>query len=270
MYKAIMDNYRGIGPLIGKEITYRAGFNPEATLETTEQIPNLETEFNDLFTNINQERFTPTLIYTKEEKLKDYNALDITQFNLPKKTFSSINKLLDYYFTTRLTNREIDNLTNKLNQVVSNNLDKANKKYNRVTGQLKGAKNADKYQLKGELITAHIHELERGQKKVKLPNYYTEDNEKVTIELDPDLSPAENAQKYFEKYDKAKKRIKPLRREAKKTKKELDYLENVDNSIQQAKTLEELTAIEQELIEEGYITPSLMAKTVLNQKNYRL
>ncbi len=252
LYRTIMDNYRGIGPLMGKEISYRAGFEPENKLDSPQQLETLWPIFNNIFTNIQNENYYPTIVYQEDNQLKDFEAFDLKQFDLPKESFNSANQLLDYYFTTKLTNKQMNNLSNRLEQIINNNLEKANKKYNRVAGQLKGAKNADKYQLKGELITANIYRLEKGQKKVKLPNYY-EDNKEVTIELDPDLTPAENAQQYFEKYEKAKKRIKPLRREVKKTKQELDYLQQVEISLEQAETIAELKAIEQELMEEDYI-----------------
>ncbi|GAB6100721.1 NFACT RNA binding domain-containing protein [Halanaerocella petrolearia] len=253
MYRAIMNNYRGIGPLIGQEIVYRAGFKPQQDLSDTKQIENLWSTFKNIFNKIKENDFNPTLVLAENGNLKDYEAFALQQFDLPQESFSSANQLLDYYFTNYITQRKINRLTKRMNNIINNNLENANKKYRRVKGQLKGAKNADKHQLKGELITANIYRLEKGQKKVKLENYYDDNNKEVTIELDPELTPAENAQRYFDKYEKAKKSVKYLKREVRRTKREIDYLEQVELNIEQAESLAELKEIEEELIQEEYL-----------------
>ncbi|AGB40884.1 putative RNA-binding protein, snRNP like protein [Halobacteroides halobius DSM 5150] len=265
MYRIIMNNYRGIGPLIGQEIVHRAGFNPQQELIKPKEIDNLWSAFNDIFNKIKNEKFNPTLVLDKENNLKEYEAFKLKQFDLPQESFTSVNQLLDYYFTNRIIQKKVNRLTNKMNNIIRDNIENIKKKYSKVRGQLKGAKNADKHQLKGELITANIYQLEKGQNKVTLQNYYN-NNQEVTIELDPELTPAENAQRYFEKYEKAKKSVKYLRREAKKAKAEFEYLQQVEVNINQSETLAELQEIEKELVQEGYIKEQKQNNNKQNDK----
>mgnify|MGYP006273633307 CR=1 FL=1 len=253
MYRAIMNNYRGISPLVGREIAVRAGYTGSQELKSISEIEDLWKKFDDLFSQLKADNFNPTLIYNKsQEVLEAYAAFDLKQFETPKEEFASINQLLNYYYTTTIRSKKINQLSKQIASVISNSKENAYKKYNKVKGQLKGARNAEKYKLKGELLTANIYQLEEGEKKVTLNNYY-EDNEEITIELDEDLSPSENAQRYFDKYEKAKKSVKYLKNEVRKAKNEIKYLNQLENNLNNAESVAELEELKKELIEEGYI-----------------
>ena len=253
MSRAIMNNYRGISPLMGQEVAYRANYKTTQKLKSKEEIKNLWLAFTDLFSKVKNNDFNPTLVYNQDKTLfESYGAFDLKQFESPKDQFKSINKLLNYYYNKKIRLKKINKLTTKINNVITNDKENAYKKYKRIKGQLKGARNADKYKLKGELITANIYQMEKGQKKIKLPNYY-KNNQEVTIELDEDLSPSENAQRYFKKYEKAKKSVKYLENELRKVKNEIKYLNQLENNLNNAESLTELEKIEEELIQEGYI-----------------
>ncbi|TDX52778.1 Rqc2 family fibronectin-binding protein [Orenia marismortui] len=252
IYRVIMNNYRGIGPLLATEIAYRANLNPQDNLSNFEEINKLKLEFFSLFEQIKNSQFEPTLILKDNNTFKNYSAVDLKQFNLCKKKYESISELMNFYFVESITRKKINKLTEKMTKVISDNKEKAHKKYRKVKGQLKGALNADKYQLKGELITANIYQLKKGDKKVKLNNYY-DNNKEITISLDPQLSPAENAQKYFKKYEKSKKSVKYLKNESRKAKNEINYLKQLEVNIEQSTTLDELEEIYEELIQEAYI-----------------
>ncbi|MGM0368897.1 MAG: Rqc2 family fibronectin-binding protein [Bacillota bacterium] len=253
MYRVIMNNYRGISPIMGHEIAARADYDGTTKLKSIAEIKNLWLPFKKLFTALKAENFNPTVVYNQRKiSFEAYAAFDLEQFDLPKENFTTINKLLNYYYTEKIKRRKINKLTEQIEAVINNNKENTQKKYRKVKGQLKGARNADKYKLKGELITANIYQLEKGQKKVKLPNYY-EDNQEVTIELDETLTPAENAQYYFDKYEKAERSIKYLKNEVRKAKNEIKYLNQLENNLNNAESLTELQKLKEELMEEGYI-----------------
>ncbi|MCK8827753.1 NFACT family protein [Natroniella acetigena] len=254
LYKTIMKSYRGIGPTMATEIAHRSPVNEYDELTSYAQIKELWPSFNGVFKQVSTEQFEPTLILDESGNFEAYAALKLEQFEgLEKKKFDSINQLLNFYFVNRIIQKKINNLIRKMENTIEKNKENAYKKYRRVNGQLKGAYNADKYQLKGELITANIYQLEKGMKKAKLQNYYADDSEELTIQLDPKLSPAENAQYYFKKYEKAKRSIKYLKNEVRKAKNEINYLKQLETNIEQAETILELEEIYQELVDEGYI-----------------
>ncbi len=252
IYRVIMNNYRGISPIIASEIAYRADFNRKDKLTNQEEIRRLWENFKEIIEKIKENNYKPEVIMSQKNDPQEYAAIPLKQFKLPVKRFNSMNRSMEFYFINKITNQKIKNLTTQMNRIISSNKDKAYKKYKKVSGQLKGAYNADKYKLKGELITANIYQLKKGESSVKLPNYY-QNNKEVTITLDSQLTPAENAQKYFKKYEKAKRSIKYLENEKRKDKNEINYLKQVEVNIEQAEEVAELEEIHEELVNEGYI-----------------
>ncbi|ADL12488.1 Rqc2 family fibronectin-binding protein [Acetohalobium arabaticum] len=255
VYRAIMDNIRGISPLIAKELAYRTGLNKNDKIRKISSISleKLWPEFKKLIEQIKAEDFEPNLII-EDDKFKAYSVTELTSLSeYQKKKFATANELLDYYFTTKIRLKEITDLKNSLKGVTSDNIEKAMKKYRRVKGQLKGARNAEKYRIKGELIKANIYRIKPGQTKLEATNYYSDEEETVNIQLDADLSPAENAQKYFKKYDKAKKSVDYLENELRKAKNEVNYLKQVEVLVEQAENIEDLQELKEELTSEGYI-----------------
>src|SRR5699024_10431924 len=115
------------------------------------------------------------------------------------------------------------------------------------------AKNRDDLKIYGDLISANIYKIKKGEKSVELENFYDENLQKIKIPLDPKLSPAENAQKYYKSYTKLKNAHKLLKKQIPETKNEIHYLENVLMSIDNCTNIDELNEIKAELMEEGYI-----------------
>ena len=109
----------------------------------------------------------------------------------------------------------------------------------------------EKFRVYGELINTYGYGLEPGAKKLEALNYYT--NEMVTIPLDDTLTPQENAQKNFEKYNKMKRTFEALSTLTKETKEEIDHLESISTSLDIALSEEDLVEIKEELTEYGYI-----------------
>ncbi|MCK8826081.1 Rqc2 family fibronectin-binding protein [Fuchsiella alkaliacetigena] len=270
IFRALLENLRGISPLIAKEIAYRAGINRKDKLRKIDSLSlnRLWEEFQKLITTIENKDYQPTLIVNTDGSFEAYSTVDLTQFpQAEKKCFDSTNQLLDYYFTNVLKRSRISNLTASLNRTVENSLNKAQKRYRRFKGQLKGARNAEKHKIKGELIKANLHQMKPGQDKLKATNYYSEAQEEMIIQLDPELSPIENAQKYFKKYEKAKKSVDYLENEFRKAKNEISYLKQVAVHIEQAEEIADLEAIKTELSEEGYIKTKQKQKSKSKQKN---
>ena len=115
------------------------------------------------------------------------------------------------------------------------------------------ARAAESLRLAGELITANIYRIPRGADRASLPNYYDPESAEVEVSLDPRLTPAENAQQYFRRYNRAKSTLAAASEHLARTQEEIAYLEQVDSSLDQAESLAEIEEIRQELASGGYI-----------------
>ena len=125
---------------------------------------------------------------------------------------------------------------------------KQEKKLAQILEKLKECEDGENCRLKGELITANIYRLERGMSACKLENYYEEGAPLVSIALEKNLSPAQNAQRYYKKYAKLRRTVEALTPRLKTERAELDYTESVLSSLAQAEEMQDLAEIEEELI----------------------
>lgn len=133
------------------------------------------------------------------------------------------------------------------------NIERCEKKIQIHISTLEKNSNPEIYRLYGELITANIHNLSKGMEKCSLLNYYEPEQTYVEIKLDENRTPQENAQWYFKKYTKAKISRSFATEQLKLAKTELEYLENVLYSIENANSANIIEQIREELRTQGYI-----------------
>ncbi|MTI67608.1 MAG: fibronectin/fibrinogen-binding protein [Firmicutes bacterium] len=255
LFKFIYKNYLGISPLIAKEICYRSNIdsNKQIGALNEDEINSLFRSFNNLISNVLNNNYKPTMVTDPENnKVVAFSAINLEQFDKEKKHFNSISKVLEEYFLTRDRLDRIRQKAINLRKNISNKLDRNQKKLAKQKKELLNAKNREKYKVYGELVTANIYRIERGQEKLKCKNFY-DNNKEITINLKPRLTPSENAQRYFRRYNKLKNAYKKVSKEIKKTKADIQYLEHILLSIENCTELEELEEIRSELVDEGYL-----------------
>jgi predicted ribosome quality control (RQC) complex YloA/Tae2 family protein len=254
-YRAVMFNFRGIGPYSAREIVFRAGIDYSQNYDelTGENKKKIADSFINIFDKIKNQEYSPVIALKNDEV--DYISAFILEHRNPEqlKEFNDIDKMLDYYYLNFLKDKELKKAVRELNKIVNNYINKNEKKQKKLKKQLEESKDADKYKKFGELITSNIYQLNKGDKKAEITDYYSPEQKKVEIKLDPSLSPSENAQKYFKKYNKLKKSVKHIKRELAKLRHEEKYLNQVSLNIEQAESLEDIEEIKNELTEEGYI-----------------
>lgn len=255
VHRSVMYNFRGIGPYMAKEIANcsNINFNSNYNQLNVEKKEQLWESFNYFFTLIKQGDFSPTvginkgsIVYLSAYPYQHINTAAI-------KTFTDTSQMLDFYFDAEIKDTKLDVLRNNLLNTVSNFQKKNSKRRKELKNKLNDAQNAEHYKQMGELITASIYQLKKGMTEAEVTNYFDPEQNKITIILDPKLSPSDNAQRYFKKYSKAKKSIVHLKKQLGIFRHEDKYLAEVQHNIEQAETREDLNEIREELKEEGYI-----------------
>ena len=252
----IYKSYNGISPILASEICNLC--NVDSSLNTEElldnQIDNLYNSFNTLVKlNIN-ENFNPQIIYNENETLLDFTVFDFTLFkNLDKKYFSSISELLEFFYKSKDLAYRLNQKSQDLKKLISQNIERCAKKKEMQQKTLKDIENRDMLKLYGELITSNIYAIKKGMTKVSLNNFYSENFEEIEIRLDPNLTPAENAQKYFKKYNKEKRTFVALQDQIKQNNEELLYLESVLTSVSACSDEYDIKEIRSELFEQGFL-----------------
>ena len=164
--------------------------------------------------------------------------------------FTSLSDLLDTYYKDKAERDRVKQQASELIRRVENELQKNRHKLKKQEKELLATDNAEEFRQKGELLTTFLHQVPNDQDQIILDNYYT--NQPITIALDKALTPNQNAQRYFKRYQKLKEAVKYLTDLIEETKATILYLESVETVLNQA-GLEEIAEIREELIQTGFI-----------------
>lgn len=251
--KALYQSLTGVSPILAEEICYRAGldsFRP-AGAYTEDELSELYMQMSLFMMDVKKGCFSPRIIYENKEP-KEYTSFAY-QIHLGYETasFSSVSEVLERYYAeknivTRMRQKSAD-----LRKIVQSALERNQRKLQLQTKQMQDTRKMDKYRIYGELIHTYGYSIEPGVKSFEAVNYYT--NETVNVPLDPRLTPAENAKKYFDRYGKLKRTKEALTTLLQETKDEIEHLDTVLMSMDFAMTEADLSQIRQELIASGYI-----------------
>ncbi|HGC9273811.1 TPA: NFACT family protein [Streptococcus agalactiae] len=178
---------------------------------------------------------------------KSFSAV---QFSSSYETFQSLGQLLDYYYQEKAEKDRIAQQASDLIHRVQSELEKNIKKLAKQQDELLATENAEEFRQKGELLTTYLSMVPNNQDVVVLDNYYT--NQTIEISLDRALTPNQNAQRYFKKYQKLKEAVKHLKGIISDTENTITYLESVETSLNHA-SMEDINDIREELVETGFI-----------------
>ena len=251
--KAIYTSFTGISPIVAEEICYVSGMDSSVTpRELLEDIlVHLYKQFTLFFGNVIRKDYSPRIYYAGNEP-KEFSSITLTHFGqYEQKMYASISALLETYYASKNTITRIRQKSVDLRKIVQTALERNRKKFDLQSKQLRDTEGRDKYRVYGELINVYGYGLAPDAKELTCVNYYT--NEDITIPLDPTKTPQENAQKYFDKYNKQKRTYEALHSLIEETKNEITYLESVSNFLDISRSEDDLVQIKEELTEAGYV-----------------
>lgn len=260
--KALYTTLTGLSPLVAEELCHRCGLESAQSANSLEELEkeHLYHTFSRLMEDVRAGNFTPNIIYKGKEPV-EFSCIELTQYaDLERKDFPTISLMLEKYYAMKDTITRIRQRSTDLRRVVGTALDRNRKKYELQQKQLKDTEKRDKYRVYGELINTYGYGLAPGEKKLEALNYYT--NEQIAIPLDPQLTAQENAQKYFDKYNKLKRTYEALSELIQETEGEIAHLESISTALDIALSEEDLVQIKEELTQYGFIKRHAGAKKV--------
>ncbi|MDR0570194.1 MAG: NFACT family protein [Clostridiales Family XIII bacterium] len=166
-------------------------------------------------------------------------------------SFDDMSRAIEYYYSNKSATNRVRQKASDLTKALAAGLDKLYLKTQRISEDLRKAEEAETYRLYGELLTAALHLLKPGEKSASVANYY--DGSQIEVSLDPRLSPAQNAQRYYKLYAKAKTAAVEKRARLEETARDVEYLKSIQVYVENASSAEELDALRTELTEAGFM-----------------
>ncbi|WP_018084920.1 Rqc2 family fibronectin-binding protein [Desulfurispora thermophila] len=259
----------GVSPALAREICFRAGLEPNALIEHCGQyeITSLWRTGREIFSHAAAGRFEPCLAWQKKKPL-DFAAVRLTHLTGCRlQAEDSMMQVIDTYYHWMEKQEKTASLKQSLLAFTRREIARLEKKIALQQESLRAAEEADKWRIYGELVTANLYRLQKGDRVLEAENYYQPDCPLVSIPLDPQLTPARNAQAFFKKYNKARATQQAATTQLSQSRSELAYLREVETAINLAEEPETLQQIRQELVEEGYLAPeSSDPRTRKNEK----
>ena len=256
--KALYTTLTGISPLAAEEICYRASVDSSQPINTMSDLEKLHLfgTLRRMMEDITEGHFCPNVI-SRDDVPEEFASIELTHLmdsdvDYECEEYESVSLVLQTFYATRSAVSRIRQKSVDLRRVVSTALERNVKKYDLQCKQMKDTEKREKYRIYGELIHAFGYGLEDGAKELVAYNYY-DDNKEIKIPLDPDLTPADNAKRYFEKYNKQKRTAEALVSLLQETQDEIAHLESISTSLDIAVSENDLTQIKEELQQFGYI-----------------
>ena len=233
--RALMARVAGISPAISREIAEDPGRRLSEILASVEDGSARARVYID-------EKGSP----------REFHITGLSEFEgLECRFFDTLSECVDFYYSNREQSNLVRQKSQPLLKSVQASLSKALLKKKKLSEDLLAAENSEKYRLYGELLTANLHLIKPGDRKVTVTNYY--DGSEITIPLDEKISASANSQRYFKKYSKARTAIHVKQAQLEDNEKDIQYLESVIQNIEAADNVPLLDSIRDELEQTGYV-----------------
>lgn len=239
--------FAGMSPQIVQEIMHRSGLVnreslPEAFVETMRPLKDGD--------------HNPQIIRSKKET---FSVIDLTHLDGEQIIFDSVSEMLDGFYENKAERDRVKQQAHDLERFLRNEYQKNKKKMKKLKQTLNDTEKAEEDQKAGELVTAHMHLIQPGDKEVNVIDYYDEAQPEITIPLDPDKSASENAQQFFKRYRKRQTAAVHVKKQMKQAQKEMRYLDTLIQQLTMANT-EDINEIRSELQAEGYLKKKRTSK----------
>ena len=239
--QVLLQTLEGVSPLVCREIAHQSENRPLIALMQKLKDSILSGEF--------------VMLCKEDGAPADFCYMPITQYGslYTIKRFASPSALLDAFYFERENAARIHKASSDISKLVSNLLTRARRRMAVREKELEQNRDREDLRIKGELIKANLYAIEQGSATARVQNYYDENLSEIEIPLDPALSPAANAAKYFKDYKKSCGAVQSLGALIESDKEEIEYLESVSESLERSKTLADIAEIREELSLGGYI-----------------
>lgn len=252
--KAVLQTVQGVSPIISREAAFAVGEDTTNRL-TGEQRSRLLNVLAALKMTAENADGAPCVVYREDGKPLDIAFMPIRQYGsfarvVPTEGYS---RTVELFYEERDSRERMRVKSHSLLKLLTNLRDRAARKLQKQQAELAACADREQLRIRGDLLQANLYRVPRGASEVTVENYYDPDGGTLTIKLNPAVSPAANAQKFYKDYQKAKNAELYLSDQLERGEAELAYLESVLDELSRAETERDLAQIREELTEQGYL-----------------
>lgn len=255
--KVLIRIFEGISPVLAREWTFFAGRGAhiESDAITDDQMDRLLFTVKRTREQLESGQCCFSVVSDKEGQLKDFSFVRLSQFGtlMYTKELGSASELLDHFYSERDRAARTKQRANDLFKLLVNLTERTSRRIAAQREELDACADKDRAKLCGDLISANMYRIQKGDSSVTVENFYDEECPQMTIELDVRKTPAQNAQHYYSEYKKSVTAEEKLAVQIQKGEEELQYLESVFDSLTRASSVNDIIQLRLELREQGYV-----------------
>ena len=248
----LMDCLGGLSPLVCREAALFATGSTDARIGS--QDVDSTAEKLELFFHEHLNHPKPYVYSLPDGTPKQFAFCPIRQYGVSQEA-PSFGALLDGFYTLRDRKDAMRQKSQAVRKTVQNLCTRLTRKMALQEKELEATYDRERLRQLGDILTANIHRIVKGQTKITCEDFYDENMAPVEIPLSPILSPQQNAAKFYKDYTRMKNAEKELTHQLELGETELSYLKSVLDELNRAQTDAELEEIKQELQEQGYLRP---------------
>ncbi len=255
----LLEHFLGLSPLIAREVAFEALGETDAPVGRDPAA--LYARLTRLLVQVGEGKTTPTLL-VREGRPADFSFRPILQYGPATEsvTCPTFGALLDRFYQEKETAERVRQKGQDFLKSLNHARDRLVRKMANQAKELAETANRDRDRMYGDLITANLYRMKKGETLLRAENYYDPQGGEIDIPLDPRKSPQQNAAMYYKKYTKAKTAQEMLTLQLEKGERERDYLDSVLDAVSRAEGDRDLEEIRQELVETGYLRRRAKAK----------
>ena len=258
--KALIKVFEGISPILAREWAYYTskGEYLKSSDVTPEHINRLMLKIEKCRDMLLNGKCCFTVVKDNDGILKDFSFINIQQYGNLMQTceYNSASELLDAFYAQRDLAVRMKQRANDLFKLLINLNERISRRIAVQSEELEQCGNRDIYKLYGDLLSAEIYKIHKGDTVLVTNNFYDENYPEIEIKLDAMKTPSQNIQHYYNEYKKSSTAEKKLAEQIEKGKEELQYIDSVFDALTRATTENEITQLRLELSEQGYIKSS--------------
>ena len=255
--KALIRVFEGISPVLAREWTFFAGRGAELRSDTVDgdQLDRLQFAIKRTREQLTQGECCFCVASDRDGMLKDFSFIRLNQYGtlMLTKELGSASELLDYFYYERDRAARTKQRANDLFKLLVNLTERTSRRISAQQQELAACAEKDRFKLWGDLISANIYRIQKGDSSAEVENFYEEGCPTVSIELDIRRTPAQNAQRYYSEYKKCVTAEEKLAGQIEKGEEELAYLDSVFDALTRAESENDIIQFRLELVQQGYI-----------------
>lgn len=246
--KALVGSIQGLSPVLAAYISDCADLDDRKTLSmlSESEKTRLNASVKDFLKSVTEGTYSARIFYDENDEPADASIVDLKGYARSQKVVS-ISEAIYLSYRARDSRLVLDMGKDRLTQIISNALARVIKKRELHEQDLEEGQKADEYKHSGDLILTYKYMIKQGQSNVTLTDYTDEGQKDISIALNPTLDASANAQEYYKRFHKAKRKMELAEKYLKDDDLAAQYLRSLFAAVNAATSLEDIQAIFEEI-----------------------